>query len=54
MRAFCGTLEGVLVVVLVGADVDVDVAEVVGVVVVAVFVGDEVVDVSDDNVVDVS
>lgn len=53
MRAFCGTLEGVLVVVLVGADVDVDV-EVVGVVVVAVFVGDEVVDVSDDDVVDVS
>ena len=44
-------LEGVLVVVLVG--VDVDVAEVVGVVVVAVFVGDEVVDVSDDDVVDV-
>lgn len=51
MRAFCGALEGVLVVVLVG--VDVDVAEVVGVVVVAVFVGDEVVDVSDDDVVDV-
>jgi len=50
VRAFCGTL----VAVDVGFDVDVDVGDVVGVVVWAVVVGAEVVDVSEDDVVDVS
>ena len=56
MRAFRGTL--VAVAVDVAADVDVDAEEVVGLVVDTVFVGDEVVDVSDNDddvvVVDVS